>query len=446
MAETAKARSRREREDWFDRYCPADRPGLDIGCGFDPVHPTFRQWDAALGHGDATHLAGVPPAVFWSVYSSHLLEHLHDPVTALRNWYRVLRPDGFLTVVVPHMDLYEGKPDLPSRWNPDHKTYWRPDAPLPGDGPHVRGLRTILAAALPDGELVYVRVLDDGHVPPTPTTHAGGEYGIEAVVRKPAPPDRALPVDAGAGSCVGASGTGADDRRPGPDRRPAGSDPATPAGVRDPALGWTVGICTDGRAAEFHDAIVESVRRQNFPAYEIVFCTEDAGFDRTDADTRTIRVGTDRPRWITRKKNEIARRAAHPNLLLLHDYAVLAGGWRQAFESLGDGWDVCCMPVLKPDGSRYWDWCTKDHPAWGHALIPYEVRDAKPWQYVSGSVFAVRREFLISHPLDESRVHGEDEDGEWSLRCRSGWRLEFCPGATVRLLRFPELFRRRSSA
>lgn len=186
MAETAKARARRLAAGWFDRFCPPHLSGLDVGCRDDAVHPTFRRWDQIYGDGDATFLEGVPDGPFATVYASHVLEHLDDPVTALRNWWRALAPGGHLCVTVPDWLTYEGANPAPvSWWNQGHRTYWRPAARAPGDGPHVRGLRETLAAAVPDGELVWFREAGPDCTPATATVHATGEYSIEAVLRKP---------------------------------------------------------------------------------------------------------------------------------------------------------------------------------------------------------------------------------------------------------------------
>lgn len=38
------------------------------------------------------------------VISSHVLEHFPDPIAALAEWYRVIRPDGYCFMIVPHME------------------------------------------------------------------------------------------------------------------------------------------------------------------------------------------------------------------------------------------------------------------------------------------------------------------------------------------------------
>jgi SAM-dependent methyltransferase len=185
MGETAKAYPRRVREGWFEKY--VQDPGIDIGCQRDPLNHTFRRWDVIFGDGDATLMDGVPDETFATVYASHVLEHLDDPVSAIRNWWRILAPGGHLIVVVPHRDLYEGKTELPSRWNHEHKIFWIPHGSLP---PHTLGLFQVLGEAIgvntARSSLVgEVRVCDEGWAM-EPGRHAVGEYSIEAILRKEA--------------------------------------------------------------------------------------------------------------------------------------------------------------------------------------------------------------------------------------------------------------------
>lgn len=178
--ETAKAHFRRLREGWYERYAPADKPGIDIGCGIDPLNNTFHKWDAVYGDGDATYMDGVPDATYHTVYASHVLEHLQDPVEAVRNWWRILQPGGHLIICVPHRDLYENKKELPSNWNSDHKWFWLPQE---FDPPHTLSLAHVVGRGT-DRDTVLIRVLDEGHKSSGLDEHPGGEYSIEAIVRK----------------------------------------------------------------------------------------------------------------------------------------------------------------------------------------------------------------------------------------------------------------------
>ncbi len=182
MAETGKARTRREREGWFARFAPEDMPGIDIGCGSDPIHAGYRKWDLGLGDPDATTMDGVGEWTYFTVYASHVLEHLADPITALRSWYKITMSGGYLIVCVPHRDLYERRKELPSRWNADHKHFWLPEQ---GEPPCTRGLRDSVCEAIPDANIICLRVLDEGFYDPGEEHHAHGEYSIEVIVQKP---------------------------------------------------------------------------------------------------------------------------------------------------------------------------------------------------------------------------------------------------------------------
>jgi SAM-dependent methyltransferase len=101
--------------------------GIDIGGKPDPLAQyvgafrlmlSVRTWD--LEDGDAQYLAGVADNSLDFVHSSHCLEHMVDVNEALRNWIRVLKPNGHLIVTIPDEDLYE-QGAWPSQRNFDHK-------------------------------------------------------------------------------------------------------------------------------------------------------------------------------------------------------------------------------------------------------------------------------------------------------------------------------------
>lgn len=196
MAETRKALARRIRDGFFTEFIPVptqEKPGIDIGCSIDPLFPECPNWrcyDKAFGDGDATFMADVPDESYASVYASHILEHLNDPQEGIRNWFRILRPGGCLVICVPHRELYEKRTELPSQWNGDHKYFWLPEGSDP-ESSCTLGLREIIDTALFDGAafaipytIEYITVLDENFVSNGPTAHSGGEYSIEAVIRK----------------------------------------------------------------------------------------------------------------------------------------------------------------------------------------------------------------------------------------------------------------------
>ncbi len=92
--------------------------GLDVGCGDDPVLPHVERFDKA--DGDANRLSAYVHKSYDFIFASHVLEHLSDPLAALRDWLGLLKPGGHLIVVVPDEDLYE-QGRFPSVFNDDHK-------------------------------------------------------------------------------------------------------------------------------------------------------------------------------------------------------------------------------------------------------------------------------------------------------------------------------------
>jgi SAM-dependent methyltransferase len=180
--ETSKAHERRLREGWFERYAPSDRSGIDIGCQFDPINETFRRFDWVFGDGDATIMEGVSANTYHTVYASHILEHLQFPHKAIQRWYEIVEPGGHLIICVPSRDLYEKKRFPPSNWNPEHVYFWLPEVEEP---PCTKSLKHEVLRAIPDADIVSLRVLDSGYdYSLGADEHPVGEYGIEIIVKK----------------------------------------------------------------------------------------------------------------------------------------------------------------------------------------------------------------------------------------------------------------------
>lgn len=176
-AETSKARARRLREGFFEKYCVGK--GLDIGFGGDLILPDATGWD--FEHGDAQFLKGVEDCSYDYVYSSHTLEHVYDVKTTLNNWWRVLKPGGFLILYIPHRDLYEKKKQLPSIFNPTHQRFFLINE---NDPPDTVGIVPFLNDTLKNFELIYAKECSEGHTVKDPLLHSDGEYSIEVVIKK----------------------------------------------------------------------------------------------------------------------------------------------------------------------------------------------------------------------------------------------------------------------
>lgn len=94
-----------------------------------------------------------------------------------------------------------------------------------------------------------------------------------------------------------------------------------------------------------------------------------------------------------------------------------------------DAWDVLCVRLLNPDGTRYWDWATIGGPR-GHMLLDYD--DTDDFVYVTGGLAIMRASVHDRVPWDGDRGFYQGEDVEWSARLRAaGMRIRFDGRAQV---------------
>ncbi|MEI6322438.1 MAG: class I SAM-dependent methyltransferase [bacterium] len=132
--------------------------GIDIGCGPDPVTPTARGFD--INDGDANVITQFVHERFDFVFSSHCLEHMHDPFAALNEWWQLVKPGGYLFILVPDEDLYE-QGVFPSRFNSDHKATFTLSKAQSWSPRSVNVLD--LAKSLNGGKIISLQLQDRGY-------------------------------------------------------------------------------------------------------------------------------------------------------------------------------------------------------------------------------------------------------------------------------------------
>jgi predicted SAM-dependent methyltransferase len=164
--------------------------GIDIGGGSDPLQAKWfpevssvRNFD--LKDGDAQYITRYVQNQFDFVYSSNCLEHMELPSLALQEWWSLVRPGGYMVIIVPDEDIYEQNP-FPSRWNGGHRWFFT----VHKEFLQHRTLSLVkLWREILDARLVHVRMADSGynyrHVGIDQTISPdGAEAFIEMVLRK----------------------------------------------------------------------------------------------------------------------------------------------------------------------------------------------------------------------------------------------------------------------
>lgn len=106
---------------------------LDVGCGPYKCFPHFIGVDNGHHWGtrgadvvaEATDLSLFADKSCDTVYSSHLLEHIEYYKFALKEWWRVVKPNGYLCLYLPHKLFYPNIGQFGA--NPDHKHDFIPE-------------------------------------------------------------------------------------------------------------------------------------------------------------------------------------------------------------------------------------------------------------------------------------------------------------------------------
>jgi SAM-dependent methyltransferase len=86
----------------------SDLPAINVGCGTQPVdedgwvNADHEDGDSIDYVFDAQGEWPFPDDCFRAIQSSHMVEHLDDPMAFFKEAHRVIHPDGSMVIRVPH--------------------------------------------------------------------------------------------------------------------------------------------------------------------------------------------------------------------------------------------------------------------------------------------------------------------------------------------------------
>lgn len=176
-------------------------------------------------------------------------------------------------------------------------------------------------------------------------------------------------------------------------------------------------VITGGTRAHLLPLLVNSIRLQNIPHYEIILCGNLEGVQLAGDDVVLLSSAELAAEGkLGAMRNLGLERARFETVVFLDDDCILDAQWYAAFLRGPDVFDVLTMQVRLPDGTRYWDQVTKS-PQRGQMILQEGEED---WGlYATGGASLMRREVAMSVGWNPELRVGQAEDIDFSQRCRA---------------------------
>ena len=205
-------------------------------------------------------------------------------------------------------------------------------------------------------------------------------------------------------------------------------------------MDFTFGICKSPNSSNI-EKIVDSIRQQNIPHYEIIIVGENIDINGSDIIKINFIENT-KQNWITKKKNLITKNAKYENIVFLHDYIIFDDNWYDGQLISGNNFNIRMDKIENYDGSRYRDWCIwpnnenfMDDIIKRNILIPYNITHLSKYMYISGAYWVAKKKVMEDYPLNEELIWGEGEDVEWSKKVRQNIMFDMNTNSKVKLLK-----------
>lgn len=165
---------------------------------------------------------------------------------------------------------------------------------------------------------------------------------------------------------------------------------------------WTFGIITNGDRDDWMELILQSIKKQNIPHYEIIICGNYR--KRPEKNITYIPFNERRERgWITKKKNLIVEKTKYENLCMIHDRLVLNPDWYQGMKKYGNGFELLGCIQRQKDGSSAGDWLTNGGPLYDfYKIAGMEYTDWDYNTYLSGQLVIIKKSIYEKVLWDEN--------------------------------------------
>jgi len=175
---------------------------------------------------------------------------------------------------------------------------------------------------------------------------------------------------------------------------------------------WTIGVITNGKRDNWVLGMIESVRKQRIPEYEILIVGNTGSAVREQKGVRFVYFDQkDEKGWITRKKNVICEKAKYENVLVLHDHLFLDKNWYSGMKRYGNYFQILTF-WINSAAERVLSWDVASRGRWPYSL------DARDWDasaVIGGSYCALKKDVALAVRWDERLFHFEGEDFKFSL-------------------------------
>jgi glycosyltransferase involved in cell wall biosynthesis len=178
-------------------------------------------------------------------------------------------------------------------------------------------------------------------------------------------------------------------------------------------------IVTGGKRAETISLVIESIRAQRIPTYEIII----AGKHHNDQGIIYLPAADAANRGMLGIMRNIAVSVAqYENIVLLDDDIILSPGWYGSLKAYGRTFDILTSQIRVPDGSRYFDHATVGGP---RGQIILDEGEDDEYVYMTGGGGWVMKNYVARRVRwDETRAFYEDEDVDFARRCQvEGYKI-----------------------